>query len=110
MKDGTLTNKTVLSHAKTIKEWMNYNLHNYINPNILPPSIPDLNPLVYYIQGIFEKENNQCPYNTIKYLKSAITCTMFKIDEDPLIGACQNFSPNIEEFISVNGGLIKQMH
>lgn len=40
--------------------------------NILPPTFLDLNPLVFYILGIIERENNKQPHSIKGMLKAAI--------------------------------------
>ena len=40
--------------AMTMQDWMSENLHDHITPNIWTPSSTDLNPLDYYVWGLFE--------------------------------------------------------
>jgi len=92
--------------ATTTQDWMSKNLHDYIIPNMWPPSFPDFNPLDYYVWGVVEWETNKHPHNTLDSLR-AITRVMTHKDKDPLIRASKRFRQRIEVVIAAEGDFIE---
>ena len=86
---------------------MSENLHDYITPNIWPPSSRDLNPLDYYEWIVVECEANKYPHNTLDSLRAAITRLMTRMDDDLLIRACKRFRQIIESVITPEGNFME---
>ena len=89
------------------QKWMADNLSDPITPNIWPPKSPDLNPLDYYVQSVFEKEVNEHPHNTKDSLKAAIVRVMSGMNKEQLIKTNNRFWSRIAAVIDVSGGFIE---
>ena len=48
------------------------NVPYHWSPDLWPPSLPDCNPLDYFVWGVLESEVNSRPYNNKEALKAAI--------------------------------------
>ena len=73
----------------------------------MPPSLPDLNLLDYYVWVNAERETNKHPHNTLDSLKADITRVMTHMDRDNLIRACKRFQRRIESVIATESDFIK---
>jgi DDE superfamily endonuclease len=93
--------------ASKTQEWLAENFHDFITPNIWPPSSPDLNPLDYFFWGIVERDTNKHAHSTIDSLKTAIKDTVADINKDHVIRACSRFRGRIEAVIKAKGDFIE---
>ena len=75
--------------AQTTQDWLAEHFHVHITPDLRPPSSLDLNPLDYYVWGVFERDFNRHPHNTKDSLKVSIVGVMNNIDEEHFIRAAK---------------------
>jgi hypothetical protein len=59
-------------NSKWTQEWQKANLLEVWEKEIWPPSLPDCNPLGYFVWGINEIQVNKVPHNTAASLISKI--------------------------------------
>lgn len=96
------------SHKAIVtQDWLSDNFYDHVIPNMWPSNWPDLNPMVYYVWSIVERETNRHPHSTTAAQKAAIVQMMSKMNRDHLIAACGRFRARIEAVIEAKGGFIE---
>ncbi len=63
---------------------------------IWPPSLPDCNPLDYFVWGITEIQVNKVPHNTADSLINKIKEVMVNLDRDTMARGCKQFRSKLE--------------
>ena len=66
--------------ARTTQAWLFANVPYHWSPDLWPPSLPDCNPLDYFVWGVLESEVNSRPYNNKEALKAAIRDAVLNMD------------------------------
>ena len=75
------------------------NVPYHWSPNLWPSSLPNCNPLDYFVWGVLESEINSRPYNNKKALKVAIRDVIINMDRNAIAKACFNFQSSLEKVV-----------
>ena len=89
------------------QDWCKENLRGFWSKDFWPPSLPDCNPLDYYVWGVLERDVNRGPHNTVDSLKRGITWLMESMERAPLKRACRRFRHRIELVVAARGDFIE---
>ena len=93
--------------ARTTQALLFANVPYHWLPNLWPLSLPDCNPLNYFVWDILESEVISRPYNKKEALKAAIRNAMINMDRNSFDKACSSFQSCLEKVVAANGGHIE---
>jgi hypothetical protein len=94
-------------NSKRTQEWLKANLPEVWEKEIWPPSLPDCNPLDYFVWGVAELQVNKAPYSTTDSLISKIKEVMGNLDRATVARACKRFRSRIEAVVKADGDFIE---
>ena len=80
------------------------------NNEVLPPSSPDCNPLVYYVWSVVEGDVNKAPHNTRESLIVKIMEVFPNMSREEVALACKQFRTRLEKVIAANGDFIEYIY
>ena len=93
--------------AKKVQDWCEENLPYFWAKNVWPPSLPDLNPLDFFVCGVAKRDNNRSPHNTKESLINSIMEVFANFPGEAVVNAYSKVRPRLEEVIAANGNFIR---
>lgn len=103
MRDGAPAHR-----AQKTLEYLRSNCADFIEPNLWPPSSPDLNPVDYFIwSALEEKVYRRQQIRTIAQLKERIVKCWKELPQDAIRGAIMKWRSRLKEVVSRGGGHIE---
>jgi len=94
--------------AKTVQDWMNINLPDFITATEWPSNSPDLNPLDFSIWGIMQAELKDLPAMNLESFKTYILQIWDNIPDDTMRAACDAFNGRLRQVIKNKGERIEK--
>ena len=93
--------------AKSVQEWCEENLPDFIPKDEWPPSSPDLNPLDFFVWGYMLQNLKTKKIHSLDSFKKAIMKIWDEIPMSHIRAACDSFFKRLELVRSNNGGTIE---
>lgn len=93
--------------AKTVQQWCQNNLYDFISSSQWPPNSPDINPLDYSVWAVLEKKACSTPHKSLDSLKAALKKAWAELDDDYLRAAVDSFPRRLRLCVRAKGGRIE---
>ena len=94
-------------NSNRTQQWCQDNLFFMWKKEVLPPSSPDCNPLIYFACGVAKRDVNQTSHNTEQVLKDRSTEVFKDIPRGDVVKACRRIRSGLEKVVEANGDLFK---
>ena len=94
-------------NSNRTQQWCQHNLLFIWEKEVLPPSSPDCNPLVYFVCGVAKRDVNQTSHNTKQVLKDPITEVFKDIPRADVVKAGRRIRSWLEKVEEANSDFFK---
>jgi hypothetical protein len=86
--------------SKKTQDWCRDNLPFFWEKEVWPPSLPDCNPMDYFVWGVAERDTNRSPHNIKESQITSIEEVFSNFPREDLKLACSRFRSRLEEVVA----------